>query len=110
MRRTASGWCPLRARRCGSTSRYLDARLKESGDLWIEGQDLGDFDGGLAPDGEYEWVWKVSADKLAELLRALGADPGADVLDELAARWSGEASFELERLLSESGLAKLSVL
>ncbi len=101
----------LRAARAGSTRRYLDARLKESGDLWIEGQDLGDFqDPIVAPDGEYEWVWEISADKLPELLRMLGADPDADVLAELAAHWSGEASFELERRLREAGLARLTVL
>jgi len=101
----------LRATRDGSTSRYLDARLKESGDLWIEGQDLGDFEDPIvAPDGEYEWVWEISADRFPELLRTLGADSDADVLVELGAHWSGEASFELERRLRESGLAKLTVL
>ncbi len=99
----------LRSEHHGSESRYLTARRVLSGDLWIEGQDLGPCTEIVAPDGEYEWVWVVAADEVNELLGTLDAPPDTDVLNELAARWTGEASYELERRLREGGLAKLHV-
>ena len=77
--------------------RCLDARRSSSGDLWIEGEDLGPATGPVTADGEYEWVWTVTADKLPELLRVLGAEPGANVLDGLASRRSGAAFYDLEK-------------
>ena len=101
----------LRAERRGSTTRYLTARGTENGGLQIEGQDLGNFqDPIVAPDGEYEWVWEITADNLPVLCRTLDIDPDADVLDQLAAHWSHAASDELERRVRESGLAQLWVL
>jgi hypothetical protein len=100
----------LRSERTGSNSRYLTARRVASGDLWIEGQDLGPATDVVSSDGEYEWVWVVAAPKIPELLRLLGAEPDVDVLEQLAARWTGPAAADLERLLRESGLATLAVL
>src|SRR3978361_2255072 len=81
----------LRSERDGADSRYLTARRVASGDLWIEGQDLGPATDVVSSDGEYEWVWTVAVDRMPELLGLLGAAPDADVLDELAARWTGPA-------------------
>jgi hypothetical protein len=100
----------LRSERTGEVTRYLTARRVASGDLWIEGQDMGPWEHPLAPDGEYEWVWAVPADQVPAFLSVLGAEPDADVLDVLAAHWSGAASAELEARLRASGLAKLTVL
>ncbi len=47
----------------------------------------------------------MPADKIPELLRVLGAEPEADVLRVLSARFSGAASYVLERRLREGGLA-----
>jgi hypothetical protein len=99
----------LRSERSGDDSRYLEARLNESGDLVLEGEDYGPATAPVSSDGEYEWVRVVAADKLPELLRVLGAEPDADVIEELAARWSGAGSYELERLLRETGLSTIHV-
>jgi hypothetical protein len=100
----------LRSEQAGGNSRYLTARRVASGDLWIEGQDLGAATLPVSSDGEHEWLWVVPAADLHELLRVLGAKPDTDVLDQLAENWSGAASYELERRLRESGLARLRVI
>jgi hypothetical protein len=91
----------LRDERDSRDRRHLSARLGDTGDLLVEGQDLGPAAGG---DGEYEWVRTVAAADLPALLRLLGAPPGADVLDVLEARFTGPASYDLERILRESGI------
>ena len=106
---TAGRVVTLRAERDGPDTRHLDARLTPSGDLRVDGQDLGPATEIVRPDGEYEWTWTVSAAQIPELLRVLGAEAGADILEELSARWSGPASYDLERRLRESGLARLAV-
>jgi hypothetical protein len=78
--------------------------------LLVEGQDLGPATSPVSGDGEYEFVYEVAADKVPALLQALGAERDADVLDELAARWTGAASHELERILRDSKLAHVFVL
>jgi hypothetical protein len=99
----------LRSERNGDDSRYLGAWLNQSGDLVIEGADDGPATAPVSSDGEYEWVQVVAADKLPQLLRVLGAEPDADVIDELAGRWNGVRSYELERLLRETGLSTIHV-
>ncbi|MCZ2826077.1 MULTISPECIES: hypothetical protein [unclassified Modestobacter] len=99
----------LRSERNGDDSRYLRAQLNESGDLVLEGEDYGPATAPVSSDGEYEWVQVVAADKLPELLQILGADPAAGVIEELAARWSGAGSYQLERLLRETGLSTVHV-
>ena len=100
----------LRAEHEGNDHRYLTARLGHSGDLLIEGQDLGPATAPVSSDEEYEWVQVVPAARIPELLHVLGAAADVDVLDELAARWTGPGSYELERLLRESELSTLHVL
>ena len=52
---------------------FITARLRETGDLVIEGQHLG---GG----SEYEYALTVSADEVPIVAGALGGGPDADVL------------------------------
>ena len=94
----------LREERNGEDSRYLDARLEANGDLRISGQDLGPGTWPVNSDGEYEWVKVVPAEHVPALMRLLGAAADADVLDELAARWTGPGSYELERRIRESDI------
>jgi hypothetical protein len=100
----------LRDERDGEDHRYLTARRNEAGDLLVEGEDWGPATRPVSSDGEYEWGWTVPADKIPELLRVLDADPEADVLHVLSARFSGAASYVLERRLRESRLASPWVL
>lgn len=69
----------------------------------ISGQDLGPGTA-IVCDGEYEWEHKIAREHLPALTRLLGAAPDVDILDELAANWSGPEAADLERLIRESGL------
>ncbi len=86
----------------GADQRFLDARLNADGDLVIEGQDLGPRTAPVSSDGEYEWTRIIRAGDLPTLLQVLGSPTDADVLDVLQERWTGRASYELERLIRES--------
>ena len=94
----------LRDERDGQDSRFLSARLSDDGDLLIEGQDLGPGTAMVSDDGEYEWVRTVAAADLPRLPELIGAAAEEDLLDVLAERFTGDASYELERLIRESDL------
>jgi hypothetical protein len=94
----------LRSEKDGPDSRFLDARLDDEGNLRLDGQDLGPATATVSSDGEYEYFKTVDAAHIPALLALLGAEPRADILDELEAHWTGPASYELERLLTESGI------
>lgn len=91
----------LRAEADGADRRYLDAHVSETGDLVIEGQDLGPATALISPDGEYEWIRTVRRTDLPALVLALGGQPGDDILDLLDARFTGQRSYDLERLLRD---------
>ena len=94
----------LREEHDGADSRYLTARLEANGDLRLSGQDLGPGTAMVSSDGEYEWEQVVPAEHIPTLLAALDAPAGAAILDELSARWSGPASYDLERRIRDSGI------
>ncbi len=94
----------LRAEHSGLDSRYLSAYLDTHGALVIEGQDLGPGTWPVSTDGEYEWSHTIAAADIPVLLELLGAPPGADTLDVLSARFTGRRSYELERIIRESGI------
>jgi hypothetical protein len=85
-----------------SGTRHLGARMNASGDLLIEGQDLGEGVEQFFGTGtrEYEWVWTVRAANIAKLAAALGAKD--DVLAALRARFSGALAAGLHGFLKES--------
>ncbi len=58
--------------------RFVEARRADDDSLLVVGQDL--------TAAEYEYGVRIDAADLPRLLTALGADPGADPLDALAAR------------------------
>ncbi len=92
----------LRSERDGRDSRHLSAYIDESGDLHIDGQDLGPGTAPMSGDGEYEWFQTVRAEYLPRLLEVLGADPDADVLTFLQDNFAGAASRRLEPLIRAS--------
>ena len=58
----------------------------------------------VSSDGEYEYFKKIAATDIPALLELLKAPAGADILDVLEVNWSGSESYELERLVGESGI------
>lgn len=102
----------LRSEHNGADSRYLTVYSTRSGGLRIAGQDLGPSTEVVSPDGEYEWFYDVPAASVPQLRSALGTAPGTDLMDDLAARWCGLASHDLEVHLSalrHSGAISLTV-
>lgn len=84
--------------------RYLEAYQDNQGNLHIDGQDLGPG-AGLGDDDEYEWFKTVRAEDVTTLLVLLGGGPeDDDVLDLLAARYTGAGSYELEKALRDSDI------
>lgn len=88
----------LRSTRDSGDTRYLGARM--SGEtLYIEGQDLGRTVQRIFGYAEYEWAYTIAPPEVAKLVAAL--DCGSDVLDALAARFSGDNSGYLDDFLTE---------
>jgi hypothetical protein len=94
----------LRSERRGENSFSLRAYVDPEGNLHMDGQDLGPVTASVSSDGEYEYFKTIAASDVPQFLSLLGAPADADVLDVLESNWSGEASWELERLLRESGI------
>ena len=94
----------LRAEEKGPIWSYLDASLNAEGNLVLAGQDLGPGTAIVSPDGEYEFWITVKAGHFPQLLALLEANPDADVLQVLAEHWTGERSYELERLIRGSAI------
>jgi hypothetical protein len=88
----------------GRDRRFLGASITESGDLLIEGQDLGPSTWPVSGDGEYEWWRTIKAEHFANLLRLLDAPADASLLQVLATHWTGAASYELEKRIREGGI------
>jgi len=82
----------------------LDASLDEDGSLRISGQDLGPVTKTISSDGEYEYFYTVAAEDVPALVLALGGQPGTDIIDLLAQRYCGDASYQLEREIDSSGV------
>lgn len=89
-------------RRCvdGDGTRYLEATFNDSGDLVIEGQDLGQgveqvFGPGIR---EYEWIWTIRRGDLPKLKALLGGD----LLAGLKKDYSGSGAAKLHTFLTDS--------
>jgi hypothetical protein len=82
----------------------VNATLERDGTLKISGQDFGPVTKGVSSDGEYEWFYIVAAEDVPALVVALGGKHGADVIDLLAQRWSGDAAYELGEAVRSSGV------
>jgi hypothetical protein len=94
----------LRDERNGLDRRLLWAFLDADGSLHVDGQDLGPGTRSVSDDGEYEWFSTVRAPHVPHLVQLLGGDAGIDVLVLLEERFTGKGSYDLERVLRESGI------
>jgi len=94
----------LRQERDGPDARFLQAYLDDQGNLHIDGQDLGPGTAAMTSDGEHEWFKTIRAEDVPKVVTVLGGSTGDDVLDLLEARYTGEASGELEKRLRESDI------
>ncbi|THV32904.1 hypothetical protein [Glycomyces buryatensis] len=92
----------LRNEREGVRSHYVLAMVDDDGTLIFEFNDVDpDLDQFFGKD-EVETTMKVRAEHLEKLIEELGGAPGCDVLEFLAERYSGPASYELWPLLRGS--------
>jgi hypothetical protein len=94
----------LRSEQNGPDSRNLRAHLDGSGNLHIEGQDLGPATAIVSTDGEYEWGRTIQRENLPDLIALLDGSPEDHILDLLERNWTGKRAGELERRLSESAI------
>jgi hypothetical protein len=78
----------LREARTGPDQRFLSAYVSTDGALHIEGQDLGPATAPPSHDGEYEWFETIRPEHLPRLVELLGGEPGTDLLDLLAERYT----------------------
>ena len=88
----------------GSDRPYPWAYLTPDDALHIDGHDLGPGTAPVGADGEYEWFETIQPAHLPRLVEILGGDPGTDLLDLLAQRYTGGGATEFERILRESGI------
>ncbi len=97
----------LRAEHDGEDRRFLTAAVGPSGDLALNGQDLGPGTAMVSSDGEYEWTTTIAAADVPRLVALLGGEPGSDVLDVLA-RYADDVqprgSYRVEQVIRESGI------
>jgi hypothetical protein len=80
----------------------LWASVLDDGSLQLEGQDLGPVTSPVSGDGEYEYCKIFDPATLPVIVRLLELPGEFHLLDELVAGWSGERSFDLERILREA--------
>ena len=94
----------LRNERRGRDTRHLSATLDRRGVLTIEGHDLGPGTSPVSDDGEYEYFHRIEKKDVPRLVRELGGAPGDDIINLLESRYTGGASYELERIVGESDI------
>ncbi len=87
----------------GTWNQYLlRASINEDNDLVIEGQDFSSLSEDIFGDEEYEYSITINCKDLPFLRQVLKIGDSEDLLDFLEANYSGEKSFEFERLLQNS--------
>ena len=96
----------LQKERTKDDSRSLRARLSTSGDLSIEGHDIGSGVELFWGRGhtEYEWVITLRAAHVPTLVAALGGESGNDVLKLLSQRYSENPDCASQTFLKEHGI------
>jgi len=94
----------LRDEHDGDDHRNLVVYLDELGQLHIDGQDLGPGTAPVSDDGEYEWFQTIAAADIPRLCQLLGGYAGETILAILTRKYTGDRSYELERLLRDSDI------
>lgn len=84
--------------------RYLEAHLTPSGELEIEGQDLGPGVTKVLGEGfvEYEWFYIIKPEHIPLLVEALGARPGTDILNLLQYKCVGPYGLNVEEIIRKN--------
>ena len=82
--------------------RYLGARIKENGDLLIEGQDLGSGVEDAFGCAEYEWYWTIKVKDLHLFNQALGFS--GNILCLLKIYFSNENAVELYQFMKKNNI------
>lgn len=90
----------LRDERTEGDLRYLDASYSHTGDLVIEGQDIGNAVESVFGFREYEWTWTIARINLPKLAEALGAK--ANLLSALESKFRGPPASHLGSFLKEN--------
>ena len=83
---------------------YLSIELKENGDLFLDGWDVTPVAKDFYGDSEYEYTKTIKNQDLHYLKIAFNVVNGKDILEFLEENFSGEKSFEFERLLNENNV------
>jgi hypothetical protein len=94
----------LQKDRVGQDSYNLRLRLKSTGDLIIEGHDLGAGVAKCWGGSEYEWALTIKAADVPAYLRCLGGAPDDDILDLVSARFREDPRCVQTRFLKERGI------
>lgn len=89
----------LREQRREGDYRYLGAEIKENGDLYMEGQDLGSGVEEAFGCREYEWCWTVKAQDIEKLKIAIGSE--GEILDLLKKHFSNEKAAGLYKFMRD---------
>ena len=79
----------LRDEHDGADHRHLEACPRSGGALVIEGQDPGPGTAPVSRDGEYEWTRTIRPEHLPMVPGGPGRVGCADVVEVLAARFTG---------------------
>ena len=92
----------LRNEHAKGNSRHLSATYSSTGNLVIQGQDIGSEVESVFGYSEYEWSWTVQSSDLPNLLTALGID--SNLLVVLKQRFSGAAAGQLGEYLKTNDI------
>jgi hypothetical protein len=90
----------LRNQNDENDSRYLEAVLKDNGDIVIEGQDLGKGVEDAFGCSEYEWTWIIKSKNVHLLQSALGG--AKDIIKTLKNEYSGDNASKLYKFLQDN--------
>ncbi|WP_030156972.1 hypothetical protein [Glycomyces sp. NRRL B-16210] len=94
----------LRSERTPTSSHSMWAYVDDDGALHVDGHDLDPALESFVGKDEAETFKTVKAEHLGALVELLGGEPGADVLDLLAERYTGPGSYELNRILGSGAV------
>jgi len=83
--------------------RVVSVFFDDHGNLVIEVVDSGPLVEKFFGDSDYEFWYRVAADRVDELATRLGSDR-AKILETIEEQWLGEKFYELEAILREPGI------
>ncbi len=88
----------------GPDSWFVGALINSTGDLVIDGQDLGPATAVVRSDGEYAWTVTVPYASLGRAAAVLGGVEGEPILELLARKYGGRAAYGIRQTLEDAGI------